>query len=79
MPQMDTPLIVVVGRIFSTPKQDMFDAIRLSLVDVAPQSDGNSRGMFCLTFDSIIRVLPIRDRITQKKIADLKIDKALHK
>ena len=59
-------------------RQDMFDAMWLPLVDVIPLFDGNNFDMFCLAFlDSIVYGLSIRGMISQKKIADLHLDKVL--
>ena len=56
----------------------MFGAMWLPLVDVIPLFDGNNFDMFCLAFlDSIVYGLSIRGMISQKKIADLHLDKVL--
>ena len=59
MSETNIPFFVAACRIFSggrpQMRQDMFDSMRLPLIDIAPQTNSNSCGMFCLSFvDSII-------------------------
>ena len=55
------------------PRMNIFKAVLVLSEESVKQIDDNSYGVFCLSFlDSIIRGLPISDRITQSIVDKLK-------
>ena len=59
------------------PRMDIFKTVLVLSEEFMKQIDNNSCGVFCLSFlDSLIRGLPISDRITQPIVDKLRKDYA---